>query len=437
MAGEKEDKKPKAAAPKASGPADLKTDSAALVSFLEGINSKFGSGTIVLPKKTRGLAEVARVPTGILSLDIAWGGGVARGRVHVLRGEYSSGKTLVMLKTVAAFQRYCRSCGNPAFKWDEIQMKRTKVNCGCPRYIPARALWVDAENVWDSQWAARMGVDLDQLFVARAEAGEDVVDIVDGGIRSGNFDIIVVDSLAALTPQEEIDGSAADKQMGAQARLIGKALRKFTAGQLAAAAHCIPTVLMSNQIRMKIGVVYGNPETSPGGKAPEFYAATMAKVKRTEIVEAANGLAVAHSMEVHFSKNKTAPPFRTAAFTIALRASKHYAFGASNYAQQLVTLGVYWKIIKQSGSWIEILGAKVQGLEKAGEFLCQPANIAFRTKLHEAILAKELHWATGGVSTGVAFEGDDGEDEDEVSEDAPDDTPPKKEVIDPETGEVL
>jgi len=293
------------------------------------IQSKFGDGAIMKLGDAKKV-DVASIPTGSASLDLALGiGGIPRGRIVEIYGPESSGKTTLSLHIVANAQK---AGGVAAF--------------------------VDAEHAMDPVYAKKLGVDVDNLLISQPDAGEQALEIVETLVRSNAVDIIVVDSVAALTPQAEIEGDMGQSHMGLQARLMSQALRKLTA----AIAKSNATVIFINQIRMKIGVVFGNPETTTGGNALKFYSSVRIEVRRAAQIKKGDQV-IGNRVKVKVVKNKVAPPFQNTEFDIM------YNQGIS-YEGDLIDLGVRFEVVKKAGAWFQYDGEKLgQGREAAKQFL--------------------------------------------------------------------
>ena len=308
----------------------------ALEAALGQIERQFGKGSIMrLGDKER--QNIPAISTGSLGLDIALGiGGLPRGRVVEIYGPESSGKTTLALSTIAQCQR---GGGVAAF--------------------------VDAEHALDPLYAEKLGVNLDNLLVSQPDTGEQALEIVDMLVRSGAVDLVVIDSVAALTPKAEIDGEMGDQHVGLQARLMSQALRKIT-GNI---KRSNTLVIFINQIRMKIGVMFGNPETTTGGNALKFYASVRMDIRRTGSIKKGDEV-IGNETRVKVVKNKVAPPFREAHFDIL------YGEGISREGE-IVELGVEQKIVEKSGAWYAYNGEKIgQGKDNAREFLREHAEIA-------------------------------------------------------------
>lgn len=318
---------------------------------IEEIKKQYGDGSIMRLGEARRV-DVDSVPTGSISLDIALGtGGVPRGRVIELYGPESSGKTTVALHIVANVQ------------------KKGSV-----------AAFIDAEHALDPEYARRIGVDIDNLLISQPDTGEQALGIVEALVNSGGVDIIVVDSVAALTPQAEIEGNIGDFQIGLQARLMSQALRKLTP----LTAKYNTTLIFINQIRMKIGVYMGNPETTPGGKALKFYSSVRIEVRRAAQIKKGEEV-VGNRVKAKIVKNKVAPPFRTAEFDIM------YNEGISRRGDILSTAAKLG-IVKLTGSWYSFGDKKIgQGGEASKQYLKENPAVEKEIveKIYETIKDKE------------------------------------------------
>lgn len=307
----------------------------ALKLAIEKIEKDFGKGSI-MKLGDKPAVSVEAIPTGALDLDIALGiGGIPRGRIIEIYGPESSGKTTLAQHIVAECQK---KGGIAAF--------------------------VDAEHALDPEYAKNIGVKVEDLLISQPDTGEQALDITEELVRSGAVDIIVVDSVAALVPKAEIDGSMEDQQMGLQARLMSKALRKLTG----IIGKTNTTVIFINQLRMKIGFVLGNPETTTGGNALKYYSSVRMEIRRTETIKGENG-DIGNHVKVKVLKNKVAPPFRTAEFDII------FGKGICKFGN-ILDVGVKLGIVDKSGSWFSYNDEKLgQGREKAKEFLAQNLDI--------------------------------------------------------------
>jgi len=318
----------------------------ALEAALSQIDRAFGKGSVMkLGSRDLGLATDA-VSTGSLGLDIALGiGGLPRGRVIEVYGPESSGKTTLALHVVA-----------------EVQKKG------------GTAAYVDAEHALDPVYAKKLGVDIDEMLISQPDTGEQALEITDTLVRSGGVDIVVVDSVAALTPKAELEGEMGDQLPGLQARLMSQALRKLT-GSI---AKSNTIVIFINQIRMKIGIMFGNPETTTGGNALKFYASVRLDIRRIGAIKDRDEV-VGNQTRVKVVKNKVAPPFKQVEFDIM------YGVGISKTGE-LIDLGVKAGIVEKSGSWYSYDGSRIgQGRESAKTFLAENTDIA--DKIEHAIRA--------------------------------------------------
>ena len=309
----------------------------ALQAALAQIEKQFGKGSIM--KMGEGLAtdDITTVSTGSLGLDIALGiGGLPRGRVVEIYGPESSGKTTLCLHVVAEVQK-----------------------------AGGTAAYIDAENALDPSYAAKLGVNVPDLLISQPDTGEQGLEITDMLVRSGGVDLIVIDSVAALTPKAEIEGEMGDQLPGLQARLMSQALRKLTSN----IKRTNTLVIFINQIRMKIGVMFGNPETTTGGNALKFYASVRMDIRRTGAIKKGDEV-IGNETKVKVVKNKVAPPFKEARFDIL------YGEGISRQGE-IVELGVEHKLIDKSGAWYAYNGEKIgQGKDNAREYLREHPEIA-------------------------------------------------------------
>ena len=308
----------------------------ALQTALAQIEKQFGKGAVMKLGQNSSL-NVEAIPTGSLSLDIALGiGGVPRGRIIEIYGPESSGKTTVALHIVAEAQK-----------------------------MGGEAVFIDVEHALDPVYAQALGVDIDSLLVSQPDTGEQALEICEALVRSGAIDVVVVDSVAAMTTKAEIEGEMGDSFVGLQARLMSQALRKL-AGTIAK-TNCV--VIFINQLRMKIGVMYGNPETTTGGNALKFYSSVRLDVRRIESIKEGNNV-IGNKTRVKVVKNKVAPPFREAVFEIL------YGKGISKWGE-LVDLAVQLDIIQKSGSWFSMGDERIgQGANSVKDYLIANPDIA-------------------------------------------------------------
>ena len=326
----------------------LNTEKAkALQAALAQIEKQFGKGSIM--RLGDGDVEpIEVVSTGSLGLDIALGvGGLPRGRVIEIYGPESSGKTTLTLQVVAQMQQLGGTCA-----------------------------FIDAEHALDTGYAQKLGVNLQELLISQPDTGEQALEIVDALVRSGSVDLVIIDSVAALTPKAELEGEMGDSLPGLQARLMSQALRKLTA--TIKKTNCM--VIFINQIRMKIGVMFGNPETTTGGNALKFYSSVRLDIRRTGSIKRGEEV-VGSETKVKVVKNKVAPPFKTAEFDIL------YGEGTSRQGE-IIDLGVTAKIVEKSGAWYAYNGEKIgQGKDNAREFLRENPDVAveIENKIREAL----------------------------------------------------
>jgi recombination protein RecA len=308
----------------------------AVAAAISAIEKQFGKGAI-MPLDGSQVTEIEVIPTGSLTLDVALGvGGLPRGRVVEIYGPESSGKTTLTLHAIAQAQRRGGTCA-----------------------------FIDAEHAFDPSYARRLGVSLEELLISQPDCGEQALEIADQLVRSGAVDLIIVDSVAALTPKAEIEGDMGDSHMGLQARLMSQALRKLTA-VVHKQNSC---VVFINQLRQKIGVVFGNPETTPGGQALKFYSSVRLDIRRIGQLKQGDE-AIGSRVRVKVVKNKCAPPFRQAEFEVL--------FGAGiNQLGELVDLGAANGIVEKSGAWFILDGERIgQGRDKACAFLAGNLEVA-------------------------------------------------------------
>jgi recombination protein RecA len=318
--------------------AALNTEKAkALQAALAQIEKQFGKGSIMRLGDGEKIEDIQVVSTGSLGLDIALGvGGLPRGRVIEIYGPESSGKTTLTLQVIAEMQKLAGTCA-----------------------------FIDAEHALDVQYAQKLGINLQELLISQPDTGEQALEIVDALVRSGSVDLIVVDSVAALTPKAELEGEMGDSLPGLQARLMSQALRKLTA--TIKKTNCM--VIFINQIRMKIGVMFGSPETTTGGNALKFYASVRLDIRRTGSIKKGEEV-IGSETKVKVVKNKVSPPFKTAEFDIL------YGEGISREGE-IIDMGVTARVVDKSGAWYAYNGEKIgQGKDNAREFLRENPELA-------------------------------------------------------------
>jgi recombination protein RecA len=309
----------------------------ALAAALSQIEKQFGKGSIMRMGDTDIGADIQSVSTGSLGLDLALGiGGLPRGRVVEIYGPESSGKTTLTLSVIAQMQK-----------------------------LGGVAAFIDAEHALDPQYAQKLGVNVSELLISQPDTGEQALEIADMLVRSGSVDIVVVDSVAALTPKAEIEGEMGDSHMGLQARLMSQALRKLT-GNI---KRTNTLVIFINQIRMKIGVMFGNPETTTGGNALKFYASVRLDIRRTGAIKKGDEV-IGSETRVKVVKNKVAPPFKQAEFDIL------YGEGISREGE-IIEMGSNLKLVEKAGAWYSYKGEKIgQGKDNAREYLREHPEVA-------------------------------------------------------------
>ncbi len=321
----------------------------ALAAALGQIERQFGKGTVMRMGDSAAARNIDVISTGSITLDVALGiGGLPRGRVIEIYGPESSGKTTMTLHAIAECQK---NGGTAAF--------------------------IDAEHALDPGYAEKLGVNIDELLVSQPDTGEQALEVTDMLVRSGGVDLVVIDSVAALTPKAEIEGDMGDSHMGLQARLMSQALRKLTAN----IKRSNTMVIFINQIRMKIGVMFGSPETTTGGNALKFYASIRLDIRRIGAIKKGDEI-VGNSTRVKVVKNKMAPPFKQAEFEIK------YGEGVSHVGE-LLDLGVQEGLVNKAGSWYSYKGEKIgQGKDNAGVYLKENPEMAeeIETQIREKLL---------------------------------------------------
>jgi recombination protein RecA len=346
----------------------------ALAAALGQIEKQFGKGSVMRLGDHAATREIETVSTGSLTLDLALGvGGLPRGRVVEIYGPESSGKTTLTLQVIA-----------------EIQKKG------------GTAAFIDAEHALDPVYAGKLGVKVEDLLISQPDTGEQALEIADMLVRSAAVDVVVVDSVAALTPKAEIEGEMGEPQMGLQARLMSQALRKLTAN----IKRSNTLVIFINQIRMKIGVMFGNPETTTGGNALKFYASVRLDIRRIGAIKAGEEV-IGSETRVKVVKNKVAPPFRVAEFEIL------YGKGISR-AGEIIELGVTHEFVEKSGAWYSYKGKKIaQGKEGARDYLEQNPEVMaeIEASIREKLVPKKVPGAPLAV-----VDSDEGDEPEEITE---------------------
>ena len=328
--------------------ADKTEKAKALQAALAQIEKQFGKGTIMRLGEGEQMDDIQVVSTGSLGLDIALGvGGLPRGRVIEIYGPESSGKTTLTLQVIAEMQKLGGTCA-----------------------------FIDAEHALDTNYAEKLGVKLQDMLISQPDTGEQALEVVDSLVRSGAIDLVVIDSVAALVPKAELEGDMGDSLPGLRARLMSQALRKLTA--TIKKTNC--TVIFINQIRMKIGVMFGSPETTTGGNALKFYASVRLDIRRIGTIKKGDE-AIGNETKVKVVKNKVSPPFKTAEFDIM--------FGAGISREgEIIDMGVTAKVVDKSGAWYAYNGEKIgQGRDNAREFLRENPDLAaeIENKVRESL----------------------------------------------------
>ncbi len=324
----------------------------ALKAALSQIDKQFGKGSVMFLGDEQSQADIEAVSTGSLSLDVALGiGGLPRGRIVEIYGPESSGKTTLTLHAIAEMQK-----------------------------LGGTAAFIDAEHALDPQYAKRLGVNTDELLISQPDTGEQALEITDMLVRSGGVDIVVVDSVAALTPKAEIEGDMGDSHMGLQARLMSQALRKLTAN----IKKTNTMVIFINQLRMKIGVMFGNPETTTGGNALKFYSSVRLDIRRIGAVKKGEEI-LGNQTRVKVLKNKVSPPFKQAEFQIL------YNEGISRESE-IIDLGVEHGFVEKAGAWYSVEGTRIgQGKDNAREYLKENPDLSqsIEAKIREKLMPSE------------------------------------------------
>ena len=371
MAGKKE-KNTKGTVTKVT---DSEARKEALITALKGIRKDFGEGSIMKLGENKG-ANVEVYPTGILSIDAALGvGGLPKGRIIEIYGPESSGKTTLALHAVASCQK-----------------------------LGGTAAFIDAEHAMDPSYAEKIGVDINEIYVSQPDSGEQALDIAEALIRSGAIDMVVIDSVAALVPKAEIEGDMGDAHVGLQARLMSQALRKLTA--IVSNTNCV--VIFINQLREKVGVLYGNPETTTGGKALKFYSTIRIDVRKSEPIKEGKEL-VGNRTKIKIVKNKVAPPFKSVVVDML------YGQGISKYGDML-DIAVNMNIITKSGSFYSYEGERIaQGRDPARKWLeTNPDKAdAIEAKIREEMAKNSSAVGNGKDVAEIADTSDDSEDDGE------------------------
>ncbi len=348
--------------------------------LLASINKKYGEGTILRASDAARL-KLSRIPYGVPILDAATGGGIPRGRITLHRGTESAGKSLLAYLAIIQAQSLCRRCAMPFRIVDPETQEEVFLDCTCKKCEPHIAAVIDAESSFDRAWFAKLGGNNDLVLVQQSEYAEQAIDVADHVLRSREVDIVMIDSIAALSPSKEIEESVEKKSMGAQAQLLTKAYRKWQSALNEGSLNgpTPPTIILINQLRYKIGVVYGSPITSPGGEAVnKFGPSLVLELQRKKPIKPGSAKkkdddneseddnddsnAVGVNVAFKVAKNKTAPAFRVGTYEVYFSDYEGYKAGDTDRAGQVFRLALAWNLIEKSGSWFKLPdGSKFQG----------------------------------------------------------------------------
>jgi recombination protein RecA len=366
---------------------------ASLDDIIQSINKQYGKGTLLKANEAKSLV-LSRLPTGIFDLDVKLGGGLPRGRITVFKGEFSTGKSAVAMKAAGQAQKHCRVCGKQ-FEYVDMLGEVHEVDCLCGAKEPMRVVWLDAEHSFDPEWAKKWGVDVENTYIIQTEYAEQAIDVADACIRSQQCDFLVTDSIAALTPSVEIEESSEKWQMGVMARLMNKALRKWTSAinSYGMDSDQACTILLINQLRMSLGG-YRPTQTSPGGKGIDFFQSAEVRFKKNEyITTKGSDRPIGIDVEFVVKKNKTWPVLPGGAFKLYFVGTKGaYRIGDTNNDEQVLRSAAYWKLVDKGGSWYTFPdGQKAQGDVNAALILRE--NPSLLRDLEELVLERELSWA--------------------------------------------
>ena len=349
-------------------------------------NKKYGEGTIILGMD---YPDLQRMPTGIFSLDVEIGGGIPKGRIVIFTGNESTGKTSIAKKTIAQFQRTCRNCMG--------KLGGEEPCCENPE--PHKAFFVDIEGSFDPVWFSALGGDIDSLYLSQPQFSEQAVDIVEAVIRTGDVDVVVVDSIAMMSPAEEIEKSAEDAIVGLHARLTNRMMRSIQAAFNSLGSQNVrkPSVILINQLREKVGILFGSPTVMPGGKGQRFASSiTISFTARPSeriyemLGKKEDRKPVGTIIRFNVDKNKTFPPFKSGQFTLYTDDSEEYGVrkGEIDNEMQIVRYGVRYGLIEKRGSWYSYEGIREQGESAMG--LAILGNEELRMKLEGGLLKKLL-----------------------------------------------
>lgn len=361
---------------------------AMLQKLIDQANKKYGDGTIIRGGE---YPVLQRMSTGVFALDVEIGGGVPKGRIVIFTGNESTGKTSIAKLTIAQFQRTCRNCMKPL-----VADQETNTFC-CDDPVPHRAFFVDIEGTFDPVWFEALGGDKEALYLCQPQFSEQAVDIVEAVIRTGDVDVVVVDSIAMMTPADEIEKSAEDTIVGLHARLTNRMMRSIQAAFNSLGSQNVrkPSVILINQLRDKVGVMFGSPTVMPGGRGQKyansitisFTARPSERIYET-LGKKDEKKPVGVVVRFNVDKNKTFPPFRNGWFTLYTDDSEEYGTrkGEVDNEMQIVRYGVRYGLIEKSGSWYSFEDVKEQGEQAMGLAIMRKPEL--RAKLEEALLRK-------------------------------------------------
>jgi recombination protein RecA len=388
----------------------------ALDAIIKDVNKAFGEGTLLRASDAKSLV-VDRLKTGVFDLDIKLGGGLPRGRIITYKGGYSTGKSAIAMMNVAQAQSTCRFCGD-LFEHVDFMGEYHSYSCKCGKKEPMRCVWLDAEHSFDPSWGEKWDVDTDALYIIQTEFAEQAIDITDRCIRSKECDLVVVDSVAALTPGVEVEEDSTKWQVGVFARLMNKALRKWTSGMnslgLLSETKC--TIILINQERMSIGG-YRPSLTSPGGKGIDFFESVEVRFKRNEVIEdKIAGRPIGIEVEFTVKKNKTAPLTQPGIFSLYfVTDAGRYKVGSTDTDHQVLRLAIYWELVKKGGAWLTFPdGSRFQGMKKAAAALRDDPELL--ADLKDKVTEREVNWMQKGRSTDAVTQEIDGDEEAEAED---------------------
>lgn len=370
--------------------------SSPLDKILKDVNKTFGEGTLLRANEAKSLV-VDRFDSGIFDMNMKIGGGIPRGRIITYKGDYSTGKSAVAMLNSAEAQSTCRFCGI-RFEHIDLLGEYHSYNCTCGRNEKMRCVWLDAEHSFDPTWAEQWGIDTEALYIIQTEFAEQAIDVTDRCIRSKECDLVIVDSVAALTPEIEVEESSQKWQVGVFARLMNKALRKWTSGMnsmgLLADTKC--SIILINQERMGIGG-FRPYITSPGGKGMDFFESIEVRFKRKAVIEdkiASRPIGI--EVEFTVKKNKTAPLASPGMFSLYFVADPgQYKAGQTDIDAQVLRLAIYWNLVKKAGSWLTFPnGDRYHGVSKGAIALRE--SPALLEELKQKVEERELLWIKKG-----------------------------------------